>query len=84
MEAVHMTLQFKVNASPGVYKVTTAPERQQLLQEAVTEAVRRGTSIGEGITFHAKHNLQLTVNWVKKYVLLVTKDEADDWLPALC
>jgi hypothetical protein len=79
-----MTLNFKVNASPGVYKVTTEPERRQLLKDAVTQAVRLGTPAGEGVTFHAKNNLQLTVNWVKKYVLLVTKDEADDWLPALC
>lgn len=77
-------LKFKVNASPGVYKVTTEPERRQLLRQAVTKAVRMGSILGEGVTFYANKNLQLTVNWVKKYVLLVTRDEAEDWLPALC
>jgi hypothetical protein len=79
-----MTMNFKVNASPGVYRVTTEPERRQLLKEAVTEAVRLGAPRGEGVTFNTKKNLQLTINWVKKYVLLVTEEEADDWLPALC
>jgi len=84
MEAAIMKMTFQVNTSPGVYRVTTEPERQHLLRLAVTKAVRMGTALGEGVTFYANKNLQLTVNWVKQYVLLVTKDEADDWLPALC
>lgn len=79
-----MKMSFMVNASPGVYRVTTEPERRRLLRLAVTRAVHMGSSLGEGVTFYANKNLQLTVNWVKKYVLLVTKEEADDWLPALC
>ena len=79
-----MVMNFRVNASPGVYRVTTEPERLHLLRQAVNKAVHMGTALGEGVTFHANKNLQLTVNWVKKYVLLVTSDEADDWLPALC
>ena len=42
-----MKMQFKVNASPGVYRVTTEPERRQLLRQAVTKAVRMGTALGE-------------------------------------
>jgi len=79
-----MIMQFKVNASPGVYKITTEPERRRLLRQAVTKAIRMGSALGEGATFHAHKKIQLTVNRVKNYILLVTQDEAEDWLPALC
>lgn len=79
-----MKLLFKVSTSPGVFKITSKYERLSLLHWAVRCAARLQPNPEASFTFSVDKNLQLTVDWHKKFLILVTKDEAEDWFPVLC
>jgi hypothetical protein len=79
-----MKLAFQVSTSPGVLSATTKSERDQILRIVLLQSMKKEPQKNEEDTWGVKRNLLVTVNWARKFIIFVTKDEADDWLPVLC
>jgi hypothetical protein len=79
-----MSISFQVSASPGALKATTPQERQSLLRLALRTTLKRMHRRAAEWVVRAPKDLQVQIDWRKKSIVLVTSQEADDWLPILC
>jgi hypothetical protein len=79
-----MKLAFQVSTSPGVLHSTTKSERDYILRSIVLYSMKKEPQHAQEKTWGVKQNLLITINWAKKFIVFVTKDEADDWFPVLC